>query len=176
MGHCSDPLDAKKPHVDFSDDTVAPLNTYRGLNTHVTTILKEQQRTVHFSINPVCTFGYAVTNEGAKRLLHLASQGRGGAFDLMMMHACQNNELRCISVNPEIFDAYHPAEGDESEVRAGDRGGEFKPGEDFGMGGEMGHSDNILRSARCNGQWQSDCMTNYKPPKPDAGKRRRFAA
>lgn len=157
MGHCSDPPDVSKPFVVFDDDTTAPLDRYKGLNRHIVDVIKEGQRAVHFSVNPVCTWAYAVSHAGARKLLEFASNGKGGAFDLMMMYACQRSELRCISVNPQIFDPYHPAEGDESEVRAGDNGGE----DDFATGRSnkvMGRTDNILKSARCQALFNDTCL------------------
>lgn len=154
MGHCSDPPNFDEPMVKFNDPTAIPLEKYKGLSRHITTGLQEGERGVHHSWNPVCTFAYAVSAEGAKKLLAQASLGQGGAFDLMLMHACQDKVLDCISVNPEIFNPYHPAEGDASEVRAGDAGQAF----DVVSGKEMGHTNNILHSARCSGLFQSSCL------------------
>lgn len=54
MGHCSDPADFNRPHVLFEDPTVIPLDRYVGLNTGITTVLKDGQRCVNYSQNPVC--------------------------------------------------------------------------------------------------------------------------
>ena len=155
MGHCSDPSNADDPMVIFKDPTVIPQDRYTGLDRHITKVLQEGERSVHYSWNPVCTFAYAVSANGAKNLLAHASLGQGGAFDLMLLSACQDKVVDCISVNPEIFDAYHPAGGDASEVRAGDAGEAV----DVVTGQAMGHTDNILRSARCEGLFQSTCLT-----------------
>lgn len=154
MGHCSDPPNFEAPMVKFKDPNTIPLEQYKGLSRHIATGLVEGERSVHHSWNPVCTFAYAVSSEGAKKLLAHASLGRGGAFDLMLMHACQDKVLDCISVNPEIFNPYHPAEGDASEVRAGDAGEAM----DFAVGKEMGHTYNVLHSARCSALFKSDCL------------------
>lgn len=153
MGHCSDPPNADDPMVIYQDPTVVSHALYHGLNRYITEVLKEGQRSVHYSWNPVCTFAYAVSAQGARKLLAQASLGKGGAFDLMLMHACQDKVVDCISVNPEIFDPYHPAGGDSSEVRAADKG-EVASAE---SGAEMGRTDNILRSARCAGLFGSTC-------------------
>lgn len=126
MGHCSDPPDFSKPHVIFEDNTSVPMEQYLGINRHVAELLNEGQRCVHFSQNPVCTWAYAVTAAGARKVLERASLGQGGAFGLMMLHACQDRIFKCVTVNPQIFSPYHPAEGDESEVGAGDSGREFQ--------------------------------------------------
>lgn len=158
MGHCSDPLDKDHPMVVFKDPSVVAHENYKGLNRWVTEVLQEGERSVHYSWNPVCTFAYAVSAKGAKKLLAHASLGLGGAFDLMLMHACQDKVIDCISINPEIFDPYHPGGGDSSEVRAGDAGGSLVAH----AGDPMGHTDNILRSARCQGLFQSTCPSKGK--------------
>lgn len=156
MGHCSDPPNADDPMVVFEDETVVEHAKYRGLNRYITDVLPEGRRSVHHSWNPVCTFAYAVSARGARKLLAQASLGKGGAFDLMLMHACQDKVVDCITVNPEIFDAYHPAGGDISEVRAGDHHEDI----DTTVGQGMGSTDNILRSARCQGLFGETCLTN----------------
>ncbi|KAI4756599.1 hypothetical protein E4T52_04256 [Aureobasidium sp. EXF-3400] len=156
MGHCSDPPPFKDEGkiITFTDNTTAPLDKYRGLNPRLKDVIKDEQRIVHYSINPVCTFAYAVSHSGARNLLAHASLGKGGAFDLMLMHACQDKVLKCVSVNPEVFDPYFPAEGGASEVRAGDAGVDF----DHEVGKGMGHTDNTLNSARCFAQFGKTCL------------------
>lgn len=156
MGHCSDPPPFKDEGkiITFADETTAPVDKYRGLNPRLKDVVKDGQRIVHYSINPVCTFAYAVSYQGARNLLAHASLGKGGAFDLMLMHACQDKVLKCVSVNPEVFDPYFPAEGGASEVRAGDAGVDF----DHEVGKAMGHTDNTLNSARCFAQFGKTCL------------------
>lgn len=155
LGHCSDPPHDQEPgtFVIFKDNTTGPIDQYSGLNPHIKNVVKDGERLVQWSVNPVCTFAYAVSAEGARNLLQHASLGKGGAFDLMLMHACQDGVLKCVSVNPEIFDPYNPAEGASSEVRAGDAGVAFNTD----VGKSMGQTNNILHSARCNALFQSDC-------------------
>lgn len=160
LGHCSDPPDMLQPIVRFKDASVISWDKYRAIDRYMTTVLEEGERGVYKSFNPVCTFAYAVSAKGAKKLLAQASTGKGGAFDLMLNYACRDGVLDCISVSPEIFDSYHPAEGDLSEVRAGDDGAESNKGFfDTAFGQAMGHSDNIWKSARCAGLWKSTCLT-----------------
>jgi hypothetical protein len=153
MGHCSDPVDSKKPMVVWPDDSVGPLDEYRGLDTHITKVLGESQRSVHYSENAVCSFAYAVSARGAREVLRLASLGHGDAFDLMLMNACRDRGLACISVNPEVFDPYRPADGQLSEVRAADHGEAVG----LAISDGIGTTDNIRRSARCFGLFGSRC-------------------
>lgn len=159
MGHCSDPPyeseeNPKDPIIFFDDPTVIPLEKYRGLDPHIKEVVHEGQRAVHYSRNPVCTFAYAVSAVGAQRLLAHASLGQGGAFDLMLLHACQDKILNCVSVNPEIFDPYNTADGGSSEVRAGDSGTTF----DADAGKVMGWTDNVRNSARCSALFDTTCL------------------
>lgn len=156
MGHCGDPPDFKhRPYVAYKDPTVLPFEEYRNIDRHITTQLKEGQRAVHFSVRPICTWAYAVSANGAHGLLAEASDGHGGAYDLMMMNRCRDEKLRCITVNMELFDTYHPADGDQSEVRAGDSGASLLA--ESGSSQAMGHTNNILKSARCAGLYGSTC-------------------
>lgn len=159
MGHCSDPPDMNKPVVSWEDQTVIDWEHYTGLDRYMTTVLKEGQRSVHASFNPVCTFAYAVSASGAKKALAIASTGKGGAFDLMLNGACRSGHLRCVSVNPEVFDSYHPAGGDVSEVRTGDAPNDPPPILESTQT-EAGHTDNIRQSARCQGLWRATCLTS----------------
>lgn len=155
MGHCSDPPNVEQPMIVFDDATVINRDRYRGLNRYITEVLQEGQRSVHHSWNPVCTFAYAVSAKGVRKLLNQASLGVGGAFDLMLMHACQDKIVDCISVNPEIFDAYNAVGDNTSEVRAGD------DGEAVHVEDKMGNTDNIRNSARCAGVYHTTCLTNW---------------
>lgn len=159
MGHCSDPPDFEKPHIIFEDPTCISHIDYHGINRHITTVLREGQRSVHYSINPVCTFAYAVTAQGAEKVLNQALQGRGGAFDLMLLHACQEKVVNCITANPEIFNPYHTAQGNTSEVYAADHGKTA----DTDVGSKMGWTDNIRDSARCAALWDSKCPSIGPP-------------
>lgn len=162
MGHCSDPADFERPHVVYDDPSSIPHKDYHGISRYITTLLEEGQRSVHYSLEPLCTFAYAVTARGAMKLLQHAMQGRGGAFDLMLMHACQDGVVECISVNPEIFDPYQPGHGRTSEVSAADHGEVI----DAVVGDEMGWTDNTIHSARCAALFDSTCPSTRPPRNP----------
>jgi hypothetical protein len=154
MGHCGDPPDFKhKPFVAWDDRTVLPLDRYENINRHVTTQLGEGQRAVHFSSSPICTWAYAVSAEGARKVMAEASEGHGGAFDLLLMDRCKTEKWRCITVNIELFDDYHPAEGELSEIRAGDSEPDLEPA----ASKKMGRTKNVLKSARCAGLYGVTC-------------------
>jgi GR25 family glycosyltransferase involved in LPS biosynthesis len=157
MGHCGDPPEFKKVrHVTYKDPTVPPFEKYRNINKHVITQLKQGRRAVHFSVGPICTWAYAVSANGAHKLLAEALEGRDDAYDLMLMNKCKSEKLRCITVNMELFDQYIPAEGEQSEVRAGNSGADLEA--ESLSSRSMGHTDNVLESARCAGLYNSTCM------------------
>jgi hypothetical protein len=157
MGHCGDPPEFKKVrHVAYKDSTVLPFERYRNINKHVITQLKQGQRAVHFSVGPICTWAYAVSANGAHKLLTEALEGRDDAYDLMLMNKCKSEKLKCITVNMELFHQYIPAGGEQSEVRAGNSGADLEA--ETISSRPMGHTDNILESARCAGLYNSTCM------------------
>ncbi|KAF2149653.1 glycosyltransferase family 25 protein [Myriangium duriaei CBS 260.36] len=154
FGHASDPLDEDGAVVTWKDETVISHEGYKGKDKHVTFVLKEGERGVHQSVNPMCTFAYAVSVEGASKVLQWAGMGKGRAFDLMLSKACKEGKLKCVTVNPEIFDEYHPVGGD-----AGPDVAKGKGKAKAAIEKEMGHSDNILMSARCQALWGKNCTT-----------------
>ena len=108
---------------------------------------------MHFSSSPICTCAYAVSANGARKVLAEASEGHAGAFDLLMMDGCKNERLRCITVIIELFDDYHPAEGELSDVRAGEGEPDLEPA----ASKKMGRTKNVLKSARCAGLYGVTC-------------------
>lgn len=154
MGHCGDPPDFEhKPHVAWDDKTVLSLDDYENIDRHDITQLGEGQRAVHFSSSPICTWTYAISAEGARKVLVEASEGHAGAFDLLMMDECKVERLKCITVNIELFDDYHSAEGELSEIRAGQGEPDLEPA----ASKRMGRTKNVLRSARCTGLYGVTC-------------------
>lgn len=156
LGHCSDPPDTASAMISFSDDTVAPPDSYQGLDKHVSLVVEAGHRVVHFSVRPVCSWAYVVSYSGARALLELATSRKDDAFDLMMMRSCQERVIRCVTVNPPLFSEYHPSEGDESEVGAGNEG--IVNFSSRASNKKKGHTDNVLQSARCKGLFNTNCF------------------
>ena len=56
---------------------------------------------------PVCILGYAVTQEGAQRLLYKYSLERmAGPLDVELMVGCASGTIRCLAVNPNLVGVY----------------------------------------------------------------------
>ncbi|KAK1250078.1 hypothetical protein MKX08_010081 [Trichoderma sp. CBMAI-0020] len=125
LGHCGDywhgmdvgfhdghvkPKDLEAtPHVAFNDSSMLPFDS---LHPFTASLLKnlgvgEHTRLVHRSVFPLCTFGYALSRAGARRLLELGGKepSRRGhkAYDVLVLLSCRDYGLRCWTVNPELF-------------------------------------------------------------------------
>jgi hypothetical protein len=71
-------------------------------------------RIVHFSGGPICTYAYAVSQKGARKLLYsLSVDSLAGPFDNALMWWCQENDVggNCISAQPPYFYAHRFAGG-----------------------------------------------------------------
>lgn len=159
LGHCGEHTDINTKRLEFEDPTVPSVEQYLGWSKKWLSNLKPGNRAIQEGINPVCTFGYAVTSHGAQRLLDFAGKGRNEAFDIRLLDGCKNGHLNCLTVQPEVMHHYEPpAElGYTSLVRQGDGKGESKDEENFES--VMGGTSNILESARCRALFDSSCLT-----------------
>jgi len=122
LGHCGDYFDIKfwpeLPHEIFTDESLLPL---QRMHPETEDWLREiglthQERMVHKSKKPLCTFAYAVTRDSAKRILReLASEEEGHgtwAYDVRLLEACRDLGWKCWSSNPELF--HHRSEHDSA--------------------------------------------------------------
>lgn len=125
LGHCGDywhgmdigfedghvkPSDLRKtPHTAYIDPTMSHSD---NLHPYTSSTLQnlgvgEYTRLVHRSVFPLCTFGYALSRAGARRLLEMGSKEPAGkghkAYDVLILLGCRDYGLRCWTVNPELF-------------------------------------------------------------------------
>lgn len=114
LGHCGDIFrpdvwTSQIQRVIYEDKTLPPL---REMHPYTVKFLDsihipEYTRMMHQSIFPLCTFGFAITRNAARRLLtEIASkEAEGGtmAYDVRVLEACRDNGFRCWSANPELF-------------------------------------------------------------------------
>ncbi|ROV87588.1 hypothetical protein VMCG_10613 [Cytospora schulzeri] len=173
IGHCGEPfpetLDEnkgkpddhpgiqymKKKYVIENDHTVPPPDRTTGFqdfNAHPYT------RWVHISAAPICTFAYAVSQQGARKLLFdLSVDHLIGAYDNALAGLCRRSvaavgeenpegdrglDTKCLSVTPPVF-FHHKAKG----PIAGDSDIQNVGGDAFR---EKGTTENIMWSARNN--------------------------
>ncbi|KAI1345064.1 hypothetical protein F5Y15DRAFT_364734 [Xylariaceae sp. FL0016] len=159
LGHCGEifpevlPENEGKPeHAKFvihDDATVAPLSKITGLVDFKS--YPEFTRFVHVSGGPICTFAYALSQKGARKVLFDLSVDRlSGAFDNALAALCRDGasgnldglQAKCISVTPSLF-FHHRAKG----AMSGDSDIQNFEHADIR---EKGTTENIVWSARNN--------------------------
>lgn len=116
----------------------------------------KQTRIVHMSAAPICSFAYAVSQKGARKLLHaLSVDGLHMAFDNSLAQICRDAvfdfgrdkdggyDAKCISVNPTMM-FHHKARGlvsADSDIQSYGKGGDVR---------ETGMTESIMWSTRMN--------------------------
>lgn len=160
MGHCGEWSHEDMPILTWPDETVVPIDQYVGW---ANVDMKERplpngHRTTHPTTNSVCTFAYAVTAAGARKILTHLEYGGAEAFDVALSNACHDKKLECVTIHPEIFHQYEPPSeyGDSSEINIEDHGGELDVQGPATM--KMGHTANVRNSARCRALYDSTCQ------------------
>jgi len=93
-----------------------------------------------------------VTQRGARKLLDQYAIGIDEPIDIILRQACTNQTLHCITVHPTIIGSYRPTEGGTSEVDTGNEHKESNTNVTL-----MGHTKNVLNSARCKAFFKTTC-------------------
>ncbi|KAI0386066.1 glycosyltransferase family 25 protein [Hypomontagnella monticulosa] len=163
LGHCGSIItdDLPTPRV-YPDDSRCETELYSGWSKRfLREKLAEGYRQVQASQMTVCTFGFGVTKEGARKIVPQLSQGADEAFDVALSAHCRDKKLNCIVVNPQLFNHYEPPadKGYVSAVHAGDGRGEASDDSQFEH--TKGTTGNIMKSARCEALFHDVCM---RPP------------
>ncbi|PYI27879.1 hypothetical protein BP00DRAFT_459870 [Aspergillus indologenus CBS 114.80] len=161
LGHCGEYWEDGIETVVFDDPTAIPHAQYSGWAREYLARLPDRRRAVYRSYNPVCSFAYALSRDGARKVLELVGGGGDEAFDIAVMHHCRAGRLECLSVVPEVVHQYFPAErfGVKSLVDVGNGEVDGPGEEDFEA--VMGSTENILESARCWALWRQTCLRQY---------------
>lgn len=188
LGHCGEPFPEDLPeNKDLPDDdpglqamarhwtilndaTVPPLDKITGIvdfKAH-----PERTRWVHVTGAPICTFAYALSQRGARKILYdLSVDKLAGPFDNALAGLCRRAvgswshlakgeavegdrglDAKCLSVTPPLF-FHHKAKGlisadsDIQNYGGGDNEGENSPPPEVR---EKGSTENIVWSARLN--------------------------
>ncbi len=165
IGHCGEGTEWDIPRIEFNDTTPGrpiPMKAYYSVwGSDSIRNIQEGHRTVQKSQSPVCTFGYAVTQDGAQKLLDLAGRGADEAFDVALNHLCGSQQLHCLSVNPEVIQSYLPAgEGYTSIVGSGDAEGNTQLEANYEK--VKGETGNMRQSARCAALFNETCMSPWQ--------------
>lgn len=103
-------------------------------------------RVVSHVADGVCSLGYAVTQAGARRLLHALGLGPiTGSFDIMLKQFCDGvagkGHHNCLTVHPGLFQHHRPAGNMAFESDISDHGSDIR---------EKAESDNLRWSVKMN--------------------------
>ncbi|PGH13427.1 hypothetical protein AJ79_03706 [Helicocarpus griseus UAMH5409] len=158
IGHCGEYWEDHYETVLYDDPTACPHSDYIGWAKGYIERIPDRRRAVYWSANPVCSFAYALSREGARKVLELLGGAQGEAFDVSMMMACKGKKIKCISVVPEVVHQYFPDQsfGVTSNVDIGN--GKEAGAKEADFEGVMGSTENILESARCRALWEQTCL------------------
>lgn len=158
LGHCGDFFNATRgseiPSIKSFKDTAMPdiddLHPWTRDFLHEIGAHDNQQRLVHASVRPLCTFAYAITRLAARKVLEDLAVSEPvrdpsrpcTAYDVRLLEGCREEGLRCITVNPELF---HHNDLDSEIARATENQDEEDPVSNSPM---VGSATNIRCSAR----------------------------
>ncbi|MCJ1469737.1 hypothetical protein MMC07_008378 [Pseudocyphellaria aurata] len=141
LGHCGAGAVKNDTSRVIYDPTTAPAKDHKALWGSGKE-LQNNTRFVHRTTGTVCTFGYAVSRHGAKKLIdHLS--GSGQPLDIDYAGFCNGGGLNCYAVAPEII--HHHRWTGKKITSGGAMHGALEPGET-----EQKFTVNIKYSARCN--------------------------
>ncbi|KAF6821446.1 glycosyltransferase family 25 protein [Colletotrichum plurivorum] len=172
IGHCGmhfpfeDTKNVPKARIIHANDvTVAPKKNLWTFNIPFT--LKESYpehtRAVHHAQEGVCTLGYAVSQQGARRLLHeVALKDVGDAVDILLRFFCEGAKGRkphnCLTTQPALFH-HHRAAGPMSSMSdIGNHGDGFR---------ETAMTDMVRWSVRLNADALLEGRTDFVDQYPD---------
>ncbi|OTB03761.1 glycosyltransferase family 25 protein [Hypoxylon sp. CI-4A] len=163
LGHCGSIITEDLPPTRlYKDESRCETELYSGWSKrYLRENLMEGHRLVQPSLMTVCTFGFGVTKHGARKMIPLLSKAGNEAFDVALSSHCREERLKCVVVNPQLFNHYEPPKdaGYLSDVHVGDGKGEAS--DDSSFEGIMGTTGNIMKSARCEALFHDTCM---RPP------------
>lgn len=150
---------------DHNDITVAPKSNIWTFNSPFTLKEKypEHTRAVHHAQEGVCALAYAVSRQGARKILHeLALKPPTDAYDILVRFFCEGAEGRtkntCLTTQPALFHHHRPAgpAGNASDI--GNHGDGYN---------KVPLTDMVRWSVRLNAQKLMTGDTNYTDQYPD---------
>ena len=147
LGHCGvrfpapDQTIPKGRYLVSEDETVPSFRHRKTLHEEIQQQYKEHDRIIHHAMGPICTFAYAVSQRGARRILQeIGLQSFHGPYDNLMAGFCDRHT--CITSQPQYFNHWRaPGSGDRDSEINGFGNGQFR---------ERGFSENVRFSVRLN--------------------------
>ena len=164
VGHCGvrfpapDQTIPKGRYAIFNDDTVPTFHHRKTLHEEVHIQYRDQTRIIHHAMGPICTFAYAVSQRGARRILQeIGIESFRGPYDNLMAGFCDRHT--CITSQPQYFNHWRAAgSGDRDSEINGFGNGQFR---------EKGFSENIRKSTRLNVHRFLDGASEFDDQFPD---------
>ena len=159
LGHCGERWDRSKSSLQYPDDSRISPDGYIGWKEASFEVIRDNHRLIRWAAGPICTFAYAVTSTGSRKILSLADKGRSTAFDTELSELCLFGGLKCITVSPQLFMHYVPSSDGKSASEI-DRENKHKevPVDDGDLDLVMGQTQNIVKSARCMAMFGKSCI------------------
>jgi hypothetical protein len=166
LGHCGERAQTgDASYIDYHDSTRPTTDQFSGFSKKLwMDEVPDGHRRLQAATQPICTFAYAVTNAGAKRVLELLSNGMDEAYDVGLQDQCRQGDLRCFTVVPQLMQHYEPpAElGYVSIINEESGGGQSSSDEVLER--EMGSTGNVVHSARCKALFDAQCLASGTSP------------
>lgn len=153
LGHCGSSILEKQ--VNFHDPTIPP--EAESFNPLVKSNVGKL-RYVHETVDPLCLYAYAVTQESAKKILRKHTHGNTEGIDIWFLNMCREGKLRCVAVSPELFHEHEAAGVHDSYIN----------GQDPQRVIDFERTTNIWHSARCNSRLHAKehitCPNQFNDP------------
>ncbi|KAG9237516.1 hypothetical protein BJ875DRAFT_149039 [Amylocarpus encephaloides] len=162
LGHCGEHTDADTPRIEFSDPTVPDRKTYTGWANKYRYNVDSGKRAIQRGVNPVCSFGYALSRKGAVKVLEWASKGGNEAFDIKLLQGCQWKSFDCMVVTPEVMHHYTPLKELGYKSLVVEENGKGPSTKELAFEHAMGGTENIVESARCKVLFDATCQKDHR--------------
>jgi GR25 family glycosyltransferase involved in LPS biosynthesis len=123
----------------------------------------DHTRVVHHVSEGICSLGYAITQAGARRLLHdIGLFDVTTPYDILLRQFCEGSGGRkyhnCLTMQPSIFNHHRPAGLKTAESDISDHGKEYR---------EKAVTGNVRWSMRMNWDILLDGKTDFEDQWPD---------
>lgn len=124
---------------------------------------EEHTRVVSHVQDGICSLGYAITQAGARKLLHsIGLLEVNAAYDILLRQYCEGSNGRayhnCLTVVPSLFHHHRPAGSVEAESDISDHGKGYK---------KTAHTDVVRWSTRMNWNVLLEGRTDFVDQWPD---------
>jgi hypothetical protein len=160
LGHCGELTPKTGTVLTQFDETLPTSPLYRETYGDYT-YFPPQLRLVHRSRWPLCTYAYAVTALGARKIYQRAVGGLDRIITTELRQWCEAGVLRCVTVNPELFHHHKEAGRPSSEIAR------QEGWDDLAAPEKIAYTANIRYSARCNAR--SDTLVTCQSEYPTDG-------